>query len=435
MDISTASKFRRIGNRNLIARIFGRGGLSRLGNSGTVTRIHCTATNNNNVRGIRPFLFHRRANGFTLTRGNGLIGSHRLTHCLRGGKDLFRSASSDRLLTRLVGGSHKAGRHVRGVISTLGVVRNTFTFLVLDSGHLCYTHSGCNLHPLSVKGLGNKCIISSRAYTLSIINTRFIHSIRPNRVIVVSTSNLQSISCSGFGRRCVYTVRCICFTHPSDSVRNRGIRTCHGRSNHLLCHRSPIRTSVMVNIPSSDVDTTVNCDRRDNVPCRVKLVGGGCINHAFVRPDRRLHRGNIHVGLSTIHSVIGNGHIIVVSSSVIHNAASHHVITLLGRTNTIRIRIHVTSPPCTRPYFCNISATACSRLVSSHVSIRRLYRAVNTSSLGFLSIRKLCSDNRHYRLYATYFSNGCPASLCDTLSPGGYWSGCAVFGEVYWGSR
>lgn len=406
---------------NLVDRIFGsRTSLRELAKGHTVKRIHCSASKRGDVRGIRPFLCRFCSVSVTVYRGNGLIGTGSLQHGLRRGNTVFRSASSARILVRLV--EHDRGSDlVRGVGRDLGRIGNNFACVLLARRGVFNTISPGSFHPLIVNRLpGNTCIVTDRAYTVSAVNTSFIHGIGTNRLTVVSSGNLAVRGCASSAAVSVTTVRCVCFTHPSSGVTNIGIRATHGQVKAHLTVRTPtIATSVIVNIPGSSLSTTDKFTRRDKAPCRVNLVGGRCIKHAFVRPARRLHRLNMGVGLSTMGKIIRNGDIIVISSSVIHKAADGHVIALLGRTKTGRIRIHVSSPPLVCPDFCNVSVDGSTRLVTTGVAISRVYTCVNTSDLTFLDRRNLVSSvNLGFsvpcsNLYVSDFGKSCPAKLCS----------------------
>lgn len=435
VTIGSSNIFSRCENSNLIPRIFAGRGLSKLnGNGVTVNRIHCSAANNKSgPGGIRPLIVHRVGNGLTLTRGKGLIGTTRLEGTFRLNKTVFRNASSARSVTCTVIRRHLIYGDARRTISEIvGRLGNTCSYIIVATAGLVNFESPVNFHPLYVNGASsNTCIVTSRSYTLSAVNTGFVESVTPNRVMAIDARKVSSSAdrYNGYGNK-VYIFRCVCFTEPSSIVRKSSIRRTEVHTKRFLTGRDPISTSVMVNIPSSNLSTTLNCSGRDKVPCNINFVGGGCVNEDFVRPDRSRHRSTIHVGLGIIHPGVRNGEIVVVSSSVMENAAYTEVITLLHRTNTGRIRVHISSPPFGCPYCFNASISDRRGLVTYGCGdIRSVTGVVNISSLTCLSVSTARGLTRRSRLgcYSNYFANGCPVRIPGRRPGSGFRAGLGEF--------
>lgn len=204
-------------------------------------------------------------------------------------------------------------------------------------------------------------------------------------------------------------------------VGNIYMRGTEFETNRLLCSRFPVRTSVIYNIPSSKLVTTRNCTGTSNVPFDANFIGGGCVNEAM---NSNGSGGGelLEAELATLGTGIGNGEIIVVSSSVIENRASGRVIHLVHRTKTTRIRVLVDSPPFMYPYCFNISVRSGRDLVTGGLAADRVYRCVNTSSLNCLDVGDLegVTRNTGVRFYSNYFANDCSTRVPEAV----FMSGC-----------
>lgn len=271
-----------------------------------------------------------------------------------------------------------------------------FCLLVMDEKKLVAVRDSFGIRPLSLGKLNGGFVVASETCALDTIGARFVRTVKPGEIVVISEKGLKSIQVEK-GNQKLDVFEFVYFARPDsillgrsvDQVRqNLGIELSKENEVNFLL-RNKTKADVVIPVPDSAIPAAIGFSRHSGIPFEMGLIKNRYIHRTFISPEKHTRGNIVQLKLNPMRYVLKGKKVIVIDDSIVRGTTSKQIIKMIRDAGAKEVHLLVSSPPVKFPDFYGIDTPDQKELVAATKNIKQIAQMLGVDSLHYLSYKGL----------------------------------------------
>jgi amidophosphoribosyltransferase len=376
------------------------------------------------LRNVQPLFADLALGGFAIAHNGNLTNARDLRERLVEDGAIFQSTSDTEVILQLIAKSRRA-KVVDRFVEALHDIQGAYALVCLTNNMLIGARDPVGIRPLVLGERAGAPILASETCALDMIGAKFVRTIEPGEVIVVTRARGGEVTIDShfpFPRRkarpCIFEF--VYFARPDSVVDGRSVYDFRKRMGMRLAKETAVDADVVVPVPDSGVPAAMGFAQQSGIPYELGIIRNHYVGRTFIQPKQEIRSLGVRLKHAANRAVIKGKRVILVDDSIVRGTTSQKIVQMVREAGAKEVHLRSASPPIRHPDFYGIDMPALSELMAAQMSVEEMCKALGADSLGFLSIeglywamgeKKRDPDNPQFTDHA--FTGDYPTPLLD----------------------
>jgi amidophosphoribosyltransferase len=342
------------------------------------------------LRNVQPLFADLALGGFAVCHNGNLTNSRHLRERLVEAGAIFQSTSDTECILQLIARSRRA-KVVDRFVEALHDIEGAYAVVCLTNNMLIGARDPLGIRPLVLGDRDGAPILASETCALDIIGAKFVRTIEPGEVVVVTRARNGAVQLDShfpFGRRkarpCIFEF--VYFARPDSIVDGRSVYDIRKRMGMRLAQETGVKADVVVPVPDSGVPAALGFAQESGVPYELGIIRSHYAGRTFIQPKQEIRALGVRLKHAANREVLKGKRVILVDDSIVRGTTSQKIVQMVREAGAKEVHFRSASPPIKHPDFYGIDMPTLDQLMAAQMSLEDMRKQLGVDSLGFLSI-------------------------------------------------
>jgi amidophosphoribosyltransferase len=365
------------------------------------------------LRNVQPLFAELSVGGFAVAHNGNLTNARTLQRALQRRGAIFQSTSDTETIIHLVATSER-GPLVDRLIEALAQVEGAYSLVALSERGMIGCRDPLGVRPLVIGDLEGAAILASETCALDIIGARFVRSVEPGELVVVTDSGIESRRpfAARQSRPCIFEH--VYFSRPDSVVEGTSIYEVRKRIGAELAREAPAEADLVVPVPDSGTPAAIGFAEASGLPFDLGIIRNHYVGRTFIEPSDSIRHMGVKLKHNANPAVLRGKRVVLVDDSIVRGTTSHKIVQMVREAGAAEVHMRIASPPTTDPCFYGVDTPEKGKLLASRMSVSEMADFIKVDSLAFLSVDGL------YRAVDGAPRDPAQPRFCDACFTGDY---------------
>lgn len=378
------------------------------------------------LRNVQPLFADLALGGFAIAHNGNLTNARDLRERLVEDGAIFQSTSDTECILQLIAKSRRA-KVVDRFVEALHDVQGAYALVCLTNNIMIGARDPIGIRPLVLGDRNGAPILASETCALDMIGARFVRSVEPGEVVVITRDRgkIRLDSHFPFPRRkarpCIFEF--VYFSRPDSVIDGRSVYEIRKRMGMRLAQETPVKADVIVPVPDSGVPAAMGFAAESGVPYELGIIRNHYVGRTFIQPKQEIRALGVRLKHSANRNVLKDRRVVLVDDSIVRGTTSQKIVQMVREAGAKEVHFRSASPPIKFPDFYGIDMPSVDQLMAAQMTLEEMRKSLGVDSLGFLSVdglyaamgeEKRDADNPQFTDHA--FTGDYPTPLLDHSS-------------------
>lgn len=345
------------------------------------------------LRNVQPLFADIALGGFAIAHNGHLTNARDLRERLVDDGAIFQSTSDTECILQLIARSRRA-KVVDRFVEALHDIQGAYALVCLTNDMLIGARDPVGIRPLILGEREGAHILASETCALDMIGAKFVRSIEPGEVFVVSRArNGDIVTESHFpfprrkARPCLFEF--VYFSRPDSVVDGRSVYEIRKRMGMRLAQETGVKADVIVPVPDSGVPAAMGYAAESGLPYELGIVRSHYAGRTFIQPKQTIRDMGVRLKHAANRAVLDGKRVVLVDDSIVRGTTSRKIVQMVRDAGAKEVHFRSASPPIMHPDFYGIDMPSKDQLMAANYSLEDMQRKLDVDTLGFLSVEGL----------------------------------------------
>ncbi len=345
------------------------------------------------LRNVQPLFADLALGGFAVAHNGNLTNSRDLRERLVEDGAIFQSTSDTECILQLIAKSRRA-KAVDRFVEALHDIQGAYAIVCLTNNMLIGARDPIGIRPLVLGDRDGAPILASETCALDMIGAKFVRTIEPGEVVVMTRSRSGEIVTEShfpFPRRkarpCIFEF--VYFSRPDSMIDGRSVYDIRKRMGMRLAQETGVKADVVVPVPDSGVPAAMGFAQESGIPYELGIIRSHYAGRTFIQPKQEIRALGVRLKHAANREVLKGKRVILVDDSIVRGTTSQKIVQMVREAGAKEVHFRSASPPIKHPDFYGIDMPALAELMAAQMSEAQMCKKLGADSLGFLSIEGL----------------------------------------------
>jgi amidophosphoribosyltransferase len=341
------------------------------------------------LRNVQPLFADLALGGFAIAHNGNLTNARDLRERLVEDGAIFQSTSDTECILQLIAKSRRA-KVVDRFVEALHDIQGAYALVCLTNTMLIGARDPIGIRPLVLGDRNGAPILASETCALDMIGAKFVRSVEPGEVIVISRDRgrIKIDSHFPFPRRkarpCIFEF--VYFSRPDSIIDGRSVYDIRKRMGMRLARETGVAADVVVPVPDSGVPAAMGFAAESGIPYELGIIRNHYVGRTFIQPKQAIRDIGVRLKHAANRDVIKGKRVILVDDSIVRGTTSQKIVKMVRDAGAKEVHFRSASPPIKHPDFYGIDMPTLDQLMAAQLSHAEMEKALDVDTLGFLSI-------------------------------------------------
>jgi amidophosphoribosyltransferase len=345
------------------------------------------------LRNVQPLFADLALGGFAVAHNGNLTNSRDLRERLVEEGAIFQSTSDTECVLQLIAKSRRA-KPVDRFVEALHDIQGAYAIVCLTNDMLIGARDPIVIRPLVLGERDGSHILASETCALDMIGAKFVRSIEPGEVVVMTRARSGEITIEShfpFPRRkarpCIFEF--VYFARPDSVIDERSVYEIRKRMGTRLAKETGVEADVIVPVPDSGVPAAMGFAAASGVPYELGIIRNHYVGRTFIQPKQEIRALGVRLKHSANRDVLKGKRVVLVDDSIVRGTTSQKIVQMVREAGAKEVHFRSASPPIKFPDFYGIDMPTVDQLMAAQMTLEEMRKSLGVDSLGFLSIEGL----------------------------------------------
>jgi amidophosphoribosyltransferase len=342
------------------------------------------------LRNVQPLFADLALGGFAIAHNGNLTNARDLRDKLVGDGSIFQSTSDTECILQLIARS-KRPRVVERFVEALHDLQGAYALVCLTEDMMIGARDPIGIRPLVLGERAGATILASETCALDMIGARFVRTIEPGEVVVVTRGKDGKVGVEShfpFPRRkarpCIFEF--VYFSRPDSIIDGRSVYDIRKRMGRRLAEETGVKADVIVPVPDSGVPAAMGFAEQSGIPYELGIIRNHYVGRTFIQPKQEIRALGVRLKHSANRDVLKGKRVVLVDDSIVRGTTSQKIVQMVREAGAKEVHFRSASPPIKHPDFYGIDMPAVSELMAAQMTLEEMRKSLGVDSLGFLSV-------------------------------------------------
>ena len=341
------------------------------------------------LRNVQPLFADLALGGFALAHNGNLTNARYLRESLVEDGAIFQSTSDTECILQLIAKSKKA-KVVDRFVEALHQIQGAYALICLTTNMMIAARDPIGIRPLVLGDLQGAPILASETCALDMIGAKFVRSIEPGEVVVISRVNGKAHVESHFpfprrpARPCIFEF--VYFARPDSVIDGRSVYDIRKKMGRQLALETGVDADVIVPVPDSGVPAAMGFATQSGIPYELGIIRNHYVGRTFIQPKQEIRALGVRLKHSANRDVIAGKRVVLVDDSIVRGTTSKKIVQMVREAGAKEVHFRSASPPIKHPDFYGIDMPSIDQLMAAQMTLEEMRKQLEVDSLGFLSV-------------------------------------------------
>jgi len=341
------------------------------------------------LRNVQPLFADLALGGFAIAHNGNLTNARDLRERLVDGGAIFQSTSDTECILQLIARSKKA-KVAKRFVEALHDIQGAYALVCLTTNMMIGARDPIGIRPLVLGDRNGAPILASETCALDMIGAKFVRSIEPGEVVVVSRVNGKAHIESHFpfprqaARPCIFEF--VYFARPDSVIDGRSVYDIRKRMGVRLAEETGVDADVIVPVPDSGVPAAMGFAAQSGIPYELGIIRNHYVGRTFIQPKQEIRALGVRLKHSANHTVLKGKRVVLVDDSIVRGTTSQKIVHMVREAGAKEVHFRSASPPIKFPDFYGIDMPSVDQLMAAQKTLEEMRKELGVDSLGFLSV-------------------------------------------------
>ncbi len=346
------------------------------------------------LRNVQPLFADLALGGFALAHNGNLTNARDLRERLVEEGAIFQSTSDTECILQLIAKSRKA-KVVDRFVEALHQIQGAYALICLTTNMMIAARDPIGIRPLVLGDRNGAPILASETCALDMIGAKFVRSIEPGEVVVISRVNGKAHIESHFpfprrpARPCIFEF--VYFARPDSVIDGRSVYDIRKKMGRQLALETGVDADVIVPVPDSGVPAAMGFAAQSGIPYELGIIRNHYVGRTFIQPKQEIRALGVRLKHSANRDVIAGKRVVLVDDSIVRGTTSQKIVRMVREAGAKEVHFRSASPPIKHPDFYGIDMPSIDQLMAAQMTLEEMRKQLEVDSLGFLSVDGLYS--------------------------------------------
>jgi len=392
MVVSDGKDMRYCKGMGLVSDVFNGDFASYLPGSIGIGHVRYSTTGSSSLVNVQPFLANCRDGQWATAHNGNLVNASQLRdHYQRQGSIFLTSTDSEILLHQLADPAF-FGKKDR-VRQALAELRGSFAFVIARENCIYAARDPWGIKPLSIGRLGSGYVVCSESCAMAQTGAEFVRDVAPGELIKIDENGIKSMRFAGVPNgkygQCVFEH--IYFARPDSFLFGQSVYKVRCDIGRTLSLEHPVEADVVVPIPDSGVLAAMGYAQASGIPFELGFIRNHYVGRTFIMPSQDTRTSSVDLKLSIVPEVVRGKRVVLVDDSIVRGTTIQKRVKVIRDAGATEVHVRIACPPTRHPCYFGIDFPDPSKLVAAGRSVEQVRELIGADSVGYLSIKGLCS--------------------------------------------
>jgi amidophosphoribosyltransferase len=345
------------------------------------------------LRNVQPLFADLALGGFAVCHNGNFTNSRDLRERLVEEGAIFQSTSDTECVLQLIARSRRA-KPVDRFVEALHDLQGAYAIACLTNNMLIGARDPVGIRPLVLGERGPAKILASETCALDMIGAKFVRSIEPGEVVVMTRSRSGEVTIEShfpFGKRrarpCIFEF--VYFSRPDSMIDGRSVYDIRKRMGMRLAQETGVKADVIVPVPDSGVPAAMGFAQESGAPYELGIIRNHYVGRTFIQPKQEIRALGVRLKHSANRDVLAGKRVVLVDDSIVRGTTSQKIVQMVREAGAKEVHFRSASPPIKHPDFYGIDMPTLDQLMAAQMTLEEMRKTLEVDSLGFLSIEGL----------------------------------------------
>jgi len=341
------------------------------------------------LRNVQPLFADLALGGFAIAHNGNLTNARDLRERLVEGGAIFQSTSDTECILQLIAKS-KRGKVVERFVEALHDIQGAYALVCLTTNMMIGARDPIGIRPLVLGDRNGAPILASETCALDMIGAKFVRTIEPGEVVVISRVNGKAHIESHFpfprrkARPCIFEF--VYFARPDSVIDGRSVYDIRKRMGRVLAQETGVEADVIVPVPDSGVPAAMGYAAESGIPYELGIIRNHYVGRTFIQPKQEIRALGVRLKHSANRDVIAGKRVVLVDDSIVRGTTSQKIVQMVREAGAREVHFRSASPPIKHPDFYGIDMPSVDQLMAAQMTLEEMRKSLGVDSLGFLSV-------------------------------------------------
>ncbi|HVK81207.1 MAG TPA: amidophosphoribosyltransferase [Verrucomicrobiae bacterium] len=344
------------------------------------------------LRNVQPLFADLALGGFAVAHNGNLTNARDLRERLVEAGAIFQSTSDTECILQLIAKSRKA-KVVERFVEALHQIEGAYALVALTNNMMIGARDPVGIRPLVLGDRDGSPILASETCALDMIGARFVRTIEPGEVVVI-TRHMGEVSIDShfpFPRRqarsCLFEF--VYFARPDSVVDGRSVYDVRKRMGRRLAQETGVEADVVVPVPDSGVPSAMGFALESGIPYELGIIRSHYAGRTFIQPKQEIRQLGVRLKHAANREVLKGKRVVLVDDSIVRGTTSRKIVQMVREAGAAEVHFRSASPPIKFPDFYGIDMPSVDQLMAAQMTLEEMRKSLGVDTLGFLSVEGL----------------------------------------------
>jgi amidophosphoribosyltransferase len=392
MVVSDGSEMRYCKGMGLVSDVFQGDFADHLPGTIGIGHVRYSTTGSSSLVNVQPFLANCRDGGWATAHNGNLVNATQLRDLYQKQGSIFQTTTDSEILLHQLADPAFFGKKDR-IRQALAELRGSFAFVVARKNCIYAARDPWGIKPLSIGSLGNGYVVASETCAMLQAGAVFMRDVAPGEVIRIDADGIMSMRFAGVpnGRygQCVFEH--IYFARPDSFLFGQSVYKVRSDIGRCLSKEHPVEADVVVPIPDSGVLAAMGYAHESGIPFEMGFIRNHYVGRTFIMPSQNTRVSSVDLKLAIVPEVVRGKRVVMVDDSIVRGTTIQKRVRVMREAGATEVHVRIACPPTRHPCYFGIDFPDPSELVASGRSVEQVRELIGADSVGYMSIKGLCS--------------------------------------------
>ena len=344
------------------------------------------------LRNVQPLFADLALGGFAIAHNGNLTNARDLRERLVEDGAIFQSTSDTECILQLIAKSRRA-KVVDRFVEALHDLQGAYALVCLTNNFMIGARDAIGIRPLVLGDRNGAPILASETCALDMIGARFVRSVEPGEVVVITREKgrIRLDSHFPFPRRkarpCIFEF--VYFSRPDSVIDGRSVYEIRKRMGMRLAQETGVKADVIVPVPDSGVPAAMGFAAESGIPYELGIIRNHYVGRTFIQPKQEIRALGVRLKHSANRDVLKDKRVVLVDDSIVRGTTSQKIVHMVREAGAKEVHFRSASPPIKFPDFYGIDMPSVDQLMAAQMTLEEMRKSLGVDSLGFLSVEGL----------------------------------------------
>jgi amidophosphoribosyltransferase len=357
-----------------------------------IGHVRYSTTGSSSPVNVQPFLATCRDGMWATAHNGNLVNASELRDNYQKKGAIFQTSTDSEILLHQLADPSFFSNSDR-IRQALAELRGSFAIVIARKDCIYAARDPWGIKPLSIGKLGDGYVVSSETCAMLQVGATFLRDVVPGELIKISASGIKSMRFAGVpnGRygQCVFEH--IYFARPDSFLFGQSVYKVRTDIGRRLATEHPVEADVVVPIPDSGVLAAMGYAQASGISFELGFIRNHYVGRTFIMPTQDSRTSSVDLKLAIVPEVVKDKRVVMVDDSIIRGTTIKKRVEIMRACGAKEVHVRIACPPTRHPCYFGIDFPDPSELVASGCSVEQVRDLIGADSVGYLSIKGLCS--------------------------------------------